>query len=65
MTITSLDYFTLPVRQASDVPLFEAALAIAQDAYPKLGFDAPQNELDRLAHTLRQCLSSNASVIRQ
>ncbi len=43
MTITSLDYFTLLVQQASDVPLFEAVLAIAQDAYPKMDFDSPQN----------------------
>ncbi|AMO99024.1 tetratricopeptide repeat family protein [Collimonas arenae] len=65
MTITSLDYFTSLVQQANDVPLFEAALAIAQDAYPKLDFDAPQNELDRLANTLRQRLPSDASAIQK
>ncbi|WP_395827176.1 SirB1 family protein [Collimonas sp.] len=65
MTITSLDYFTSLVQQANDVPLFEAALAIAQDAYPKLDFDAPQNELDRFANTLRQRLPTNASAIQK
>lgn len=65
MTITSLDYFTSLVRQVNDVPLFESALAIAQDAYPKLDFDGPQNELDRMANTLHQRLPSDASSIRK
>ncbi|MFC5475059.1 SirB1 family protein [Paraherbaspirillum soli] len=65
MTITSLDYFTSLVQQASDVPLFEAALAIAQDAYPELDLGTPQNELDRLANTLRQRLPADASSIQK
>ncbi|SFI28829.1 Regulator of sirC expression, contains transglutaminase-like and TPR domains [Collimonas sp. OK307] len=64
-TTTSLDYFTALVQQANDVPLFEAALAIAQDVYPKLDFNAPQDEIDRLANTLRQRLPSDASAIQK
>ncbi|PFH11027.1 regulator of sirC expression with transglutaminase-like and TPR domain [Collimonas sp. PA-H2] len=65
MTITSLEYFTSLVQHASDVPLFEAALAIAQDVYPQLDFDAPQNEMDRLANTLRQRLAADATAIQK
>jgi hypothetical protein len=34
MVINSLDYFAALVQQDDSIPLFEAALAIAQDADP-------------------------------
>lgn len=47
------------------MPLFEAALAIAQDAYPMLDMAAPQIALDKFANTLRQRIHADASLIKK
>ncbi|KAF3998482.1 SirB1 family protein [Glaciimonas immobilis] len=63
--ISSLNYFTTLVQEANNVPLFEAALAIAQDAYPALDLNAPQVTMDRFAYTLRQRMPAEASQIKK
>lgn len=63
--IKSLDYFAYLVKQDDCIPLFEAALAIAQDATPELDLAEPQAELDVLAAKLRRRLPSDASHVQK
>jgi len=63
--IQSLDYFAALVQQDDSIPLFEAALAIAQDAEPQLDLGAPQAELDVLAVKLQRRLPADASQIQR
>ena len=63
--IEHLDYFAALVRQDDSIPLFEAALAIAQDADPQLDLAASQAELDILAARLLRRLPSDASMIQK
>jgi regulator of sirC expression with transglutaminase-like and TPR domain len=65
MTINSLDYFASLVQEDDSIPLFEAALAIAQDADPQLDLEASQVELDLLAAKLLHRLPSDASHIQK
>jgi regulator of sirC expression with transglutaminase-like and TPR domain len=57
MTPTPLDYFAALVRQNDAIPLFEAAVSIAQDSYPRLDIEQPQSDLDRMSASLRAKLS--------
>lgn len=61
MTINKLDYFSMLVQQDKGLPLFEAALSIAQDAEPDLNLVACQAEVDTLADKLNQRLPNDAS----
>lgn len=61
----ALDYFSLLVRDPEAIPLFEAAAAIAQHAYPALDFVTVQNEVDTLAARLRRRLPADAPQIRR
>lgn len=63
--ITPLDYFTSLVRQDDSIPLFEAALAIAQDADPTLDLAATQAEIDALAVRMQRRLASDASNVQK
>lgn len=65
MMIKSLDYFAALVQQDDSIPLFEAALAIAQDIDPQLDLTASQVELDILAAKLYRRLPSDASHIQK
>jgi regulator of sirC expression with transglutaminase-like and TPR domain len=65
MMINSLDYFASLVQQDDCIPLFEAALAIAQDVDPQLDLGAPQAEIDILAARLQRRLPSDASLIQK
>lgn len=65
MMINSLDYFTSLVQQDDCIPLFEAALAIAQGSNPQLDMGAPQSEIDILAARLLRRLPSDASSIQK
>ncbi|MGS0740478.1 SirB1 family protein [Glaciimonas sp. GG7] len=65
MKISALDYFATLVQDANNVPLFEAALVIAHDAYPMLDLSAPQITLDKFAHTLRQRIHGDTSLIKK
>jgi regulator of sirC expression with transglutaminase-like and TPR domain len=63
--IDHLDYFAALVKQDDSIPLFEAALAIAQDGDPQLDLAASQAELDILAARLMRRLPSDASMIQK
>jgi regulator of sirC expression with transglutaminase-like and TPR domain len=65
MTINKLEYFAMLVQQDAGLPLFEAALSIAQDADPDLNLVAFQAEIDTLAEKLRQRLPDDASDMQK
>lgn len=65
MEINSLDYFATLVQQDESIPLFEAALAIAQDVDPQLDLSATQAEVDRLAARLQRRLAADASNVQK
>ena len=56
--IKALDYFASLVQDDEQIPLFEAALSIAQDDDPGLDMTACQLEIDKLAARLRRRSSS-------
>ena len=61
--IKSLDYFAALVQQDNDIPLFEAALTIAQDDDPRLDLTACMVELDKFAVRLKRRLPTNVAQI--
>ncbi|MGB6056179.1 MAG: tetratricopeptide repeat protein [Burkholderiaceae bacterium] len=63
--IHSLDYFTSLVRQDDAIPLFEAALSIAQGASPKLDLMAVQLEVDGFAERLQKRLPADAGDLQK
>jgi regulator of sirC expression with transglutaminase-like and TPR domain len=63
--LKSLDYFSSLVRQDESIPLFEAALSIAQDIDPQLDLGATQLEMDTLAARLAKRLPSDASHVQK
>lgn len=65
MVIKSLDYFASLVQQDDSIPLFEAALSIAQDVDPHLDLSATQAEVDILAARLQRRLASDASNVQK
>ena len=65
MVINSLDYFATLVQQDDSIPLFEAALAIAQDVDPQLDLAATQAEVDVLAAKLQRRLAADASSVQK
>lgn len=65
MVIKSLDYFASLVQQDESIPLFEAALTIAQDAEPQLDLAATQAEVDMLAAKLQRRFAPDASSIQK
>ena len=65
MVIKSLDYFASLVQEDDSIPLFEAALAIAQDVDPQLDLAATQAEVDILAAKLRRRLPADASSVQK
>jgi regulator of sirC expression with transglutaminase-like and TPR domain len=65
MKIKSLDYFASLVQQDDSIPLFEAALTIAQDSDPLLDLTAIQAEVDTFAATLQQRLAADASHVQK
>lgn len=65
MMINSLDYFAALVQQDESIPLFEAALAIAQDSEPDLDLTAQQIEVDMLAAKLLRRLPADVSHVQK
>lgn len=63
--ISALDYFSALVQQDEDFPLFEAALAIAQDADPWLDFGAVQETVDSFAAQVRRRLPGSSSDVQK
>ena len=67
-TMTPLEYFATLVAQpddGEDIPLTEAALAIAQDIEPRLDLAATQSQIDRLAATLKARLPADAGQVHK
>ena len=62
MTTTPLDYWSLLVREDASLPVFEAALSIAQDEYPSLDMLALLHQIDEFASRLRARLPADASM---
>ncbi|OWW18594.1 SirB1 family protein [Noviherbaspirillum denitrificans] len=65
MVLKSLDYFASLVQEDDSIPLFEAALAIAQDVDPQLDLAATQAEVDILAARLQRRLAPDASSVQK
>ena len=63
--IQPLDYFAALVQHDDDIPLFEAALTLAQDAYPQLDLSAAQAEVDALAARVRRRLPNDAAPLQK
>ncbi len=66
--MTALEYFSTLVAQpddGEDIPLTEAALAIAQDVEPRLDLAATQSQIDRLAATLKARLPTDAGQVHK
>ena len=57
-----LDYWRLLVSDDASLPLFEAALSIAQDDYPGLDLAEQQRQVDEFAGRLRSRLPADAAV---
>lgn len=65
MMLSPLEYFSSLVQQDDSIPLFEAALSIAQDADPALDLTALQVEMDRLAERLQRRFPADASRVQK
>ncbi len=63
--IKPLDYFASLVQQDESIPLFEAAIALAQDIEPQLDLGAVQAEMDQLSARLRKRISADTSPIQK
>ncbi len=66
--MTPLNFFSTLVSSSGDedaIPLTEAALAIAQDVYPRLDLAAVQSDIDRLAAVLRARIPDDASPVQK
>ncbi len=63
--INTLDYFSSLIQEDATIPLFEAALTIAQDAYPHIDLAAVQIEVDTLASKLQQRLPPDCSALQK
>ena len=63
--IKPLDYFASLVQQDDSIPLFEAAIALAQDIEPQLDLGAVQAEMDQLGARLRKRVSADTGPIQK
>lgn len=63
--IKPLDYFAALVRQDDSIPLFEAAVSLAQDINPDLDLGAVQAEVDMLAARLRRRVPVDAGPVQK
>lgn len=61
--IKSLDYFAALVQEDEHIPLFEAALSIAQDHDPSLDLTASMLEIDKFAARLKRRLPADIATI--
>lgn len=61
--IKSLDYFAALVQEDAQIPLFEAALSIAQDDDPALDLTACQLDIDRFAARLKRRMPADIAPI--
>lgn len=63
--IKPLDYFAALVQQDDSIPLFEAAIALAQDTEPQLDLVSVQADIDRLSARLRKRIPVDAGPIQK
>ncbi len=61
--IKSLDYFASLVQEDEHIPLFEAALSIAQDDVPSLDLEECLLEIDRFAARLKRRMPADIAQI--
>jgi len=61
--IKALEYFASLVQEEEHIPLFEAALSIAQDDEPDLDLSACQLEIDQLAERLQRRMPADIAPI--
>ncbi len=61
--IKSLDYFASLVQEDEHIPLFEAALSIAQDDVPSLDLEACLLEIDRFAARIKRRMPADIAQI--
>ena len=61
--IKSLDYFASLVKEGESIPLFEAALCIAQDDAPSLDLEACLLEIDRFAARIKRRMPADIATI--
>ncbi len=64
-TTTSLDYFANLVYDDDAIPLFEAAMLIAQDADPAIDLSATQSDMDGITTKLQQRIRSKHNDIQK
>ncbi len=62
---TALQYFAALVARDEDLPLLEAAIAIAQHARPGLDTQAVLAQVDALGHALRRRIPADASAMQR
>ncbi len=62
---TALDYFAALVAEDASLPLLETAVAIAQNAYPRLDVQATLAEIDTLAARLKRRLPADAAPMQR
>ncbi len=60
-----LDYFSSLIQEETTIPLFEAALTIAQDTYPQIDLAAVQAEVDTFASKLQKRLPPDCSALQK
>jgi regulator of sirC expression with transglutaminase-like and TPR domain len=60
-----LDYFSALVAQDESLPLTEAALALAQDAYPDLDTQGTLADIDALVLRLRRRMPEGADIVQR
>ncbi|GAA4025326.1 SirB1 family protein [Actimicrobium antarcticum] len=63
--ITPLDFFGSLVQRKDSIPLFEAALTLAQDADPQFDLGAAQAEVDQMAAKLCKRLPADTAQIQK
>ena len=62
---TAHEYFATLVAEDAGLPLVEAALALAQDAYPALDIQSELARIDELAQRLRRRIPSDAVALQR
>jgi regulator of sirC expression with transglutaminase-like and TPR domain len=62
---TVLGYFAALVAEDAGFSLFEAAIAVAQDAYPRLDPQDVQSQIDTLAERLRKRLPADVAPLQK
>ncbi len=65
MPTQQLDYFTSLVAEDENLPLTEAAIAVAQHAYPNLDVQGVLDQIDQWGNRLKQRITSDTPPIQR